>query len=107
MKSATAMVLVVCLSACQHRIQQNLPTALTEGAVIEELRHVGNNSISSDVIRASIQTKAGERLSVATFRRDIQKLYSLGYFDAVTVDESSGANGGKVLTFMVKEKPRQ
>jgi outer membrane protein assembly factor BamA len=38
-------------------------------------------------------------------RTDIQKLYSLGYFDSVRVSEASGGSGGKVVTFDVREKP--
>jgi outer membrane protein assembly factor BamA len=91
-------------ASCHHRIQQNVPAGLSEGAAIEDVIIVNNKRIPTETIRSILQTKPGDRLRGAVIGADIQKLHSLGYFDNVSVSEENGHNGGKTVIFHVREK---
>ena len=90
--------------SCHEKIHQNLPNALSGRTLIEEVSILGNRRASTDTIRSNIQAKVGDEFSPAVIKRDIQRLYSLGYFDDVRVEETTGANGGKIVTFVLREK---
>jgi outer membrane protein insertion porin family len=72
--------------------------------VIEAVIIANNKRIPTETIRSTLQTKSGDRLRTAVIRADIQKLYSLGYFDDVRVSEEDRADAGKTLIFRVSEK---
>jgi outer membrane protein insertion porin family len=74
-------------------------------AVIEGVEIRGNRRIASDLIKSNLRTKAGDYISLAVVNRDIQTLYSLGYFDDVRVEETTSASGGGIVIFSVREKP--
>jgi hypothetical protein len=106
MKKAVLAILcaVLLIVGCHGKIHQSLPSGLSDGALIEDVIVRGNRAISIAAIVSNIQTKRGDRLSVAVIKSDINRLYSLG-FDDVRVEETNGTNGiGKILYFDVKEK---
>ena len=69
-----------------------------------EIRHVGPASVSDALIRANIQTKAGENLSPAKVNQDIKNLLGTGYFHNVNIAWDK-ADEGVVLTYSVQGKP--
>lgn len=64
----------------------------------------GNRLVEESTIRYYLKTKQGERFSVTAVRDDIQKLYSLGFFDDIMVDVVDFEGRLKVV-FILKEKP--
>ncbi len=75
-----------------------------EGKVVKKLEVRGNRRVSSAFILSRVRTKVGEPLSREILKKDIKRIYSLGYFSDVSVDVSDFRNGVKV-TFLVVEKP--
>jgi outer membrane protein insertion porin family len=81
----------------------SLALLLAAGEPIEDVRIVGNRRIPADTIKYQIQTKPGALLKAEVLRADIRRLYALGYFDDIRVDEQSGQTG-PIIVFTVKEK---
>jgi outer membrane protein insertion porin family len=104
-KVVSILGLLVLTSSCHHRIPQNVSAGLSEGAVIDNVMIANNNRIQTETIKSILQTKTGDHLRTVVIRADIQKLYSMGYFDEVRVSEEASTNGGKTVIFYVREKP--
>ena len=71
---------------------------------VEDVRVNGNRRIPTDTIKFNLQTKTNDRFSMDVIRRDIKTLYAMQLFDDIRVDEDQGKTG-KIITFVVKEKP--
>ena len=88
---------------CHRQAKANVPLAWSDGATIEAVRVSGNHQVEITTIAAVMQTKAGGKIDSETIRGDISRLRSLG-FENIKVKEEKGDNGGRVLTFEMKEK---
>jgi outer membrane protein insertion porin family len=64
----------------------------------------GNRRVEEPTIRFYISTRVGEPFSVPRLRRDIKKIYDLGFFRDVKVDVAPFEGGLRVI-FIVEEKP--
>lgn len=71
---------------------------------IEDVQVRSNRRIPSDTIKYHLQTKRGDLFNMDVIRRDIKTLYALQHFEDIRVDEEEGKNG-KIILFVVKEKP--
>lgn len=60
----------------------------------------GNLKIDREAILEKVGSKAGDILSDAQVRKDIESIHKLGYFDNIQADFENGT-----LRFMVKERP--
>jgi outer membrane protein insertion porin family len=80
--------------------------ALSRGQqeLIEDVQVRGNRRVPTDSIKYYLQTKPGQALKPATISRDVKALYSLGYFDAIRVEEEAGTQG-PIVVFQVNERP--
>lgn len=75
------------------------------GPKIERVDIRGNRRIPEDTIRASIiQTRPGEPYDEARIEFDLRSLYRTNYFENLEIQEKDG-DIGKIVTFVVKEKP--
>src|SRR5262249_25520839 len=72
--------------------------------LIEDVQVRGNRRVPADSIKYYLQTKPGQALKAATISRDVKALYSLGYFDAIRVEEEAGTQG-PIVVFQVYERP--
>jgi outer membrane protein assembly factor BamA len=104
-RGVSILGILVLTVSCHHRIQQNVPAGLSEGAVIENVIIANNRRIPTETIKSVLQTKPGDHRSTSVIRADMQKLYSLGYFGDIRVSEENALNGGKTVIFFVREKP--
>lgn len=68
--------------------------------VIREIEVMGQSRISAEAIRFRIKTPPGDILHRQAVRRDIEEIYSMGYFETVDADFDES-----VLTFTVREYP--
>jgi len=68
--------------------------------VIQEVRVSGQSRISSEAIRFRIKSSPGSVLHRQATRKDIEEIYSMGYFETVDAGFENS-----VLTFTVKEYP--
>ena len=67
----------------------------------------GNRRIRSETIQANIRTRPGTPFDEATLKSDVARLWSLGYFDDITVTDQAGRDGGRTIRFNLLEKPPQ
>jgi len=72
---------------------------------VERIDIRGNRRIPPDTIRASIiQTREGEAYAESSLEFDLRSLYKSNFFENIEIQEEDG-NIGKIITFVVKEKP--
>ncbi len=64
----------------------------------------GNKTVSTLTLLAKVKTHAGEPLSTVTLNEDLKRLYGLGYFTDVRIEQEEAAGGVNVM-FVVSEKP--
>ena len=64
----------------------------------------GNRRVEEATIRFYVTTRVGDPFSVSRLRKDIKKIYDLGFFRDVKVDVSP-FEGGLRVVFLVEEKP--
>jgi len=74
------------------------------GPLIKSVEIQGNRKVSNETIHSKLKSKVGDPFSENIVQEDIRKLYSIGYFDDISVDIDS-FEGGVKLVFSFKEKP--
>ena len=74
------------------------------GPSIKSIEIQGNRKVSNEAIYSKLKSKIGDNFSENLVQDDIQKLYSIGYFDDITVDIDS-FEGGVKLVYSFREKP--
>jgi outer membrane protein insertion porin family len=74
------------------------------GPSIKSIEIQGNRKVSSEAIYSKLKSKVGDNFSENLVQDDIKKLYSIGYFDDISVDIDS-FEGGVKLVYVFKEKP--
>jgi len=65
----------------------------------------GVRRIDAEAVLIKIKTKPGASLSRDALRSDIQAIYSLGYFDEISMDGSLTTEGEVNVVIRVKERP--
>lgn len=70
---------------------------------VREVAIRGLDRISEQLVRSQLEMKPGQPLSPLAVARDVRRLYALGYFSYIEVDEEEVA-GGVVITYIVIEK---
>src|SRR3989338_10388762 len=64
----------------------------------------GNKTVSSLTVLAKVKTQVGQPLSSTILNEDLKRLYGLGYFTDVRIEQEDYLEGVKVV-FIVVEKP--
>ena len=64
----------------------------------------GNRKVEDDALRVNLKLKPGLALAKEVLQEDVRTIWRLGYFEDVQV-ETAEAEGGLVVTFVLKEKP--
>jgi outer membrane protein insertion porin family len=99
----------MCLSlvAAHALAAQQPPPAAQTKYVVDRLDLVGNRRVETDSIRARISSSPGNPYSVEAIQRDVQSLWKMGFFDDVhsEVEDSPSQPNGKIVIFIVQEKP--
>ncbi|MEO2068918.1 MAG: outer membrane protein assembly factor BamA, partial [Desulfurobacteriaceae bacterium] len=75
-----------------------------EGKIIERVEIIGNQTVPKETILYYMSEKSGKEFSPKLVAKDIKTLFSLGYFENISVDVSEGKEG-VILKVFVKEKP--
>ncbi len=76
----------------------------TERPNIERIDIRGNRRIPEDTIRFYIQSRPGEPYDANRLELDLRALYKANFFENIEIEERDG-DIGKIVTFIVKEKP--
>ncbi len=77
--------------------QQNRPS-------IERIEIRGNRRIQEDTVRFYIQSRPGDVFDENRLELDLRALYKANFFENIQITARDG-DTGKIVTFMVKEKP--
>ncbi len=77
---------------------------LDNADVIKDIKIEGNRIVETELIKKSIKTQIGNRLSPEMVKGDVKRIYELGYFEDVSVEVEKGEDG-VVLYYVVDEKP--
>ena len=71
-----------------------------------DIKHAGPSSISEEIIRANIRSRAGDIYRPVTVDDDIRSLFTTHHFYDVRVTREKTDDGGMILTFVVQANPR-
>ncbi len=74
------------------------------GKPVKSVDVKGNRTVSTLTIIAKIKTQPGEPLSNVTLNEDLKRLYGLGYFTDVRIEQEEVTDGVNIV-FVVTEKP--
>lgn len=83
----------------------SLGQAEDSGKLVKSVDVKGNKTVSNVTILAKVKTHAGETLSSVTLNEDLKRLYGLGYFTDVRIEQEEESTGGVNVLFVVSEKP--
>src|SRR5688500_7007057 len=75
-----------------------------EKTTIQSIEIRGNRRIPEDTIRFYIQSHPGDPYDPGRLELDLRALLKANFFETIEVDERDGETG-KVVTFVLKEKP--
>jgi outer membrane protein insertion porin family len=76
----------------------------TPATTIERIDIRGNRRIPEETIRFYIQSRPGEPYSESRLESDLRAVYKANFFENIEIQERDG-DAGKIITFIVKEKP--
>ncbi|HTY63595.1 MAG TPA: outer membrane protein assembly factor BamA [Acidobacteriota bacterium] len=76
----------------------------SEGPTIERIDIRGNRRIPEETIRFYIQSRAGDPFSEERLAQDLRSVFNAHFFENIEIQERDG-DAGKIVTFVVKEKP--
>lgn len=71
---------------------------------IERIDIRGNRRVQEDTIRFYIQSRPGDVYDEGRLELDLRSLYKANFFENIQITQRDG-NTGKIVTFLVKEKP--
>lgn len=78
--------------------------AAEDGSAVKSVEVRGNRTVSSLTVLAKVKTQPGAPLSSTALNEDLKRLYGLGYFTDVRIEQEETADGVNVI-FVVVEKP--
>lgn len=81
-----------------------LPSFAEDGKLVKAVDVRGNKTVASLTILAKVQTQVGQPVSSPVLNEDLKRLYGLGYFLDVRIEQEDFEDGIKVV-FLVTEKP--
>src|SRR3989338_2270695 len=74
------------------------------GKIVQAVDVKGNKTVSSLTILAKVKTQIGQPLSSTILNEDLKRLYGLGFFTDVRIEQEDVESGVKIV-FIVVEKP--
>lgn len=80
------------------------PTPELIGRTVEEVRILGNTSVSSSLISNQVHTHFGDKFDPAAVQQDYQRIYELKKFSNVEARVEPTRAGGVIVTFEVTEQ---
>jgi outer membrane protein insertion porin family len=101
MRWGTCWSLVILLMLCSNKEQAH---GQGTGLLIESIQVQGLQHIGPEAVLGKLSIREGAPFSQEAIRRNIQLIYSLGFFEAVEVVTEPHGNGVAVI-FNVREKP--
>lgn len=88
-----------------EELTEKISRELRQLETIARIEVEGNEILGSDVVLLRIRTQQGQIYDPQVVNEDVRRLFDLGYFDDIVI-RVEDTTEGKVLTFVVKERPR-
>ncbi|HDQ41005.1 MAG TPA: outer membrane protein assembly factor BamA [Desulfonatronum sp.] len=99
-----AQGLINLLPAVQE-LSEKITRDLRQLETIAKIQVQGNQILGSDVVLLRIRSQQGQTYDPQVVNEDVRRLYDLGYFNDIQIKVEDTPEG-KVLTFLVEERPR-
>jgi len=87
-----------------RRIAVSIDNKITGVVQIDSIHVRGNQRIEKDAILAVVRSNTGDKLDLDKLDKDLRDIYKMGFFKDVKMETEDGPKG-KVVTFVVTEKP--
>ena len=97
------LLILTCFFGLMTLLAQDAQVRSATGQKIESIEFRGLKRVPQDTMRAALHSKAGDILDEDSLRQDFQALWNSKRFDDIQVKTETGANGGVVVVFIVKE----
>lgn len=92
------------LFAAVNKLSRSVIGQVFQKVIITDIGITGQKRIEADAILRIIDTQPGDIIRLDKITKDLRKIYEMGYFDDVTVEQKVHDEGVK-LVFNVIEKP--
>ncbi len=102
---ALAKQSVSSVQAVQSTQEQVHSSDESSGKIVAHIEVEGLKRIEKDAVLAKVGTKPGEVLTSDQIRRDVQAIFSMGFFDDVLVQEETVDQNRIHLIYVVRERP--
>lgn len=96
--------LINLLSAVEE-LTEKITRELRQLETIAKIQVQGNEILGADVVLLRIRSQQGQTYDPQVVNEDVRKLFDLGFFDDIVIRVEDTPEG-KVLTFVVTERPR-
>src|SRR6056297_2796844 len=77
---------------------------IASAVTVKDVQVKGNQRIEDDAILRVVETRPGDSYDERQLSRDLEAIFSMGYFDDIRVETETQPDG-KIVIFKVKEKP--
>ena len=83
------------------------PATATQHVIVDRIEFLGNRRLRSETLTARIFTRPGDAYNEEALRRDFQALWNTQFFEDIQlrVEDSPTVANGKIVVFVVKERP--
>jgi len=92
------------LADAVKRVAVSIDHKITGVVQIDSLQVRGSHRVEKDAILAVVRSKVGDKLDFGTLDKDLRDIYKMGFFKDVKMETEDGPKG-KIVTFIVTEKP--
>jgi len=82
------------------------PAAIQAAETVEAVLIEGNDLIAADAWLAHLTVKPGDPVDREALRAEFRTLWNTGFADDMRLELRDGSRGGKVVVFVVHERPR-
>ncbi|MCF6248679.1 MAG: outer membrane protein assembly factor BamA [Desulfobacula sp.] len=86
------------------KISKEIISDVFHKIIITDVEIAGNKRIEADAILRILETQPGDIIKQENISKDLRKVYKMGYFDNVVIEQKTHDNGVKIV-FEVEEKP--
>ena len=106
MSAAWVAFLLVAGGAASAVAGPALPVAVLQAETVEAVLIEGNDLIAADAWLAHLTVKPGDPVDREVLRAEFQTLWNTGFADDMRLELRDGPGGGKLVVFVVHERPR-
>lgn len=93
------------LVSAVEELTEKITRELRQLETIARIQVEGNEILGSDVVLLRLRSQQGQIYDPQVVNEDVRRLFDLGYFDDIVIRVEDTPEG-KVLTFVVNERPR-